>query len=118
MTATPSGGPGGIELHARGCDAAHQGRGGPGRVDEPLTWSYADLHVEAELHDVAVRHDVVLALDPDPTARLGLGHRSGLHELLEADDLGLDEATLEVGVDHAGCLGGSGALWDRPGAGL
>src|SRR5690606_4219346 len=36
----------------------------------------------------------------------------------EGDDLGLDEALLEVGVDDAGGLGGGGAALDGPGAGL
>src|SRR4051794_6463339 len=70
--------------------------------------------VEAELHDVAVGHDVVLALDPHPTAGLRLCHRPGLHQLVEADDLGLDEPTLEVGVDDARGLRGGGADRDRP----
>src|SRR5690349_23004463 len=72
-------------------------------------------HVEAELHDVAVRHDVVLALHADPTSLLGLEHGAGSDEVVEGDDLGLDEAALEVGVDDAGGLGGRGALLDRPG---
>ena len=37
-------------------------------------------------------------------------------EVVEGDDLGADEALLEVGVDHAGGLRRGGALVDRPGA--
>src|SRR3954471_19768627 len=76
------------------------------------------LDVEAELHDVAVRHDVVLALDADPAAGLRLGHRAGLDEIRERHDLRLDEASLEVGMDDTGGLGGGGATADRPGARL
>ena len=75
-------------------------------------------HVEAELHHVAVGHDVVLALDADLAGRLGGGHGSGGDEVVEGDDLGLDEALLEVGVNDAGRLGRGVALVNRPRAGL
>src|SRR5690242_14930612 len=52
------------------------------------------LHVEAELHHVAVLHDVVLALHAGLPAGAGLGDASGVHEVVEGDDLGLDEALL------------------------
>src|SRR4051794_21233743 len=78
----------------------------------------ADSDVEAELHHVAVLHDVVLALHADLAELLGLEHGAGCHEVVEGDDLRLDEAALEVGVDHARGLGGGGALGDRPGTGL
>ena len=74
------------------------------------------LDVEAELHDVAVLHDVVLAFDARLAGGLGVGHRTCGDQVVEADDLGLDEAALEVGVDDAGSLGGGGALADGPGA--
>src|SRR4051794_37737964 len=61
-----------------------------------------DSHVEAELHDVAVGHDVVLALHPHPARCLGGVHRPGLDQVVVGDDLGLDEAAPEVGVDDAG----------------
>src|SRR3954454_24007211 len=61
-------------------------------------------HVEAELHDVAVGHYVVLALHADAAGLLGLLHRAGGEEVVVRDDLGLDEAALEVGVDDAGGL--------------
>src|SRR5690606_41733646 len=78
----------------------------------------ADSHGEAELHDVAVLHDVVLALHAHLAAGAGLGDGAGLDEVVEADDLGLDEAALEVGVDDARGLRGGRALGDGPGAGL
>lgn len=51
-----------------------------------------------------------------PFARLR--DRARLHQVGEGDHLGLDEALLEVGVDHTGRLGSGRALLDRPGAGL
>src|SRR6478735_4311169 len=74
--------------------------------------------VEAELHDVAVLHDVVLAFEARLALRARLDYRAGRDEVVERDDLGLDEALLEVGVDHTGRLRGLPALADRPGASL
>src|SRR5690606_33899198 len=54
----------------------------------------------------------------DLARRAGGLHAPGLHEVVEGDDLGLDEAALEVGVDLPGGLGGRGALGDRPGPAL
>src|SRR6476659_7390178 len=71
----------------------------PSEPGPPTCATIAELHVEAELHDVAVGHDVVLALHAHPAAGLRLGHGAGLDELLVGHDLGLDEAALEVGVD-------------------
>ena len=68
-----------------------------------------------ELHHVAVGHDVVLALHAHPAVGAGLGHAPVLHEVVVADDLGLDETALEVGVDDAGGLRGGPPLADRPG---
>src|SRR4051812_16570928 len=53
-------------------------------------------HVEAELDHVAVGHHVVLALDPHLACRLGGRHRAGRHQVVIRDDLGLDEALLEI----------------------
>src|SRR5690606_8578052 len=96
---------------------------GPQRPPNPLRrrsdgLSPNVLDVEAELHHVPVLHDVVLALHAGLALRAGLGDRAGLDEVGEGDDLGLDEALLEVGVDDAGGLGGGGAALDGPGAGL
>ena len=61
------------------------------------------LVIETELHDVAVLHNVVLTFLADLAVVAGLGHGAGGIKVLEGDDLGLDEALLEVGVDNA-CL--------------
>src|SRR5258707_10216393 len=57
-------------------------------------------------------------LFPYTTLFRSLEHRAGGHQVVVGDDLGLDEAALEVGVDDAGGLGSGGPLADRPGAGL
>src|SRR5215207_2934816 len=77
-----------------------------------------DSDVEAELDDVAVGHDVVLALHAYFAGGLGRCHRAGGHEIVEGHDLGLDEAAFEVRVNHAGRLRRGCTLGDRPGAGL
>src|SRR5690606_18707093 len=76
------------------------------------------LYVKPEFDHVAVLHDVVLALQARLALGSGLGHGTGGDEVLERDDLGLDEALLEVGVDDTGRLGRLPALADRPGARL
>src|SRR5674476_1093754 len=76
------------------------------------------LYVESKLDDVAVGHDVVLALDAGLAGGAGGGNGAEGDEVVVRDDFGLDEALLEVRVDDAGGLGGRGALADRPGAGL
>src|SRR5665647_2176346 len=73
---------------------------------------------DAKLDDVAVGHDVVLALDAGLACGAGGGDGAEGDEVVVRDDFGLDEALLEVRVDDAGGLGGGGALADRPGAGL
>ena len=63
------------------------------------------LHVKAEQHNVPVLHDVVLALTAHQALFLGHGHGAALHQLVKADDLRPDEASLKVRVDFAGGLG-------------
>src|SRR5690606_30207458 len=75
-------------------------------------------HVEAELDDVAVGHDVVLALDAGLAGGARRGDRARGDEVVERDDLRLDEALFEVGVNDSGGLRRLPALADRPGARL
>src|SRR5665811_390940 len=92
---------------------------GPHRVPQASDLrKYARSHVETELDHVAVGHDVVLSFHSDSAGRLGRSHGSRRDEVVKGDDLGLDEATLKVGVDHAGRLGGRPALMNRPGTSL
>ncbi len=59
------------------------------------------LDVEPEFHDVAVDHDVILALESHLSTRLRLGHGTRVDEVVEGDHFRSDEATLEIGVDLA-----------------
>ena len=70
----------------------------------------------AELHDVTVVHHIVLAFHADLAGGLRGGHGASFDQVVVGDDLGLDEALLEVRVDDAGGLVGGVALVDRPGA--
>src|SRR5690606_36882458 len=71
--------------------------------------------VEAEVHDVTVLDDVVLAFQTPLARFLGTGFAVVLDEVVVADDLGADEALLEVGMDHARRLGGGSTDLDCPG---
>ena len=62
------------------------------------------LHVESEAHDVAVLHHVVLAFDAELAGLAHGGFGAVLDVVVVLDDLGADEALLEVGVDDAGTL--------------
>src|SRR5450432_3910026 len=78
------------------------------------TGAWNCLHVKAELDDVAVSHDVVLALDAHLATRLGLQHRTSGHQVVEGDDLRFDETSLEISVDNAGSFRCRRAAPDRP----
>jgi len=58
----------------------------------------------AELHHVAALHDVLFALDAGLACRARLRDGAGLDQVVVRDDLGLDEALLEIDVDPAGDL--------------
>src|SRR6266508_211633 len=60
---------------------------------------------EADVHDVALPDDVILALDPDEALVLGRLHAARTHQILEGDHFRPDEPTLQVGVDGPGGLG-------------
>src|SRR5436309_13932013 len=70
------------------------------------------------MDDVAVRDDVVLALEPEPTRLAAPGLAPQAHEVLVGDHLGADEAALDVAVDLARRLEGRRAAANRPGAAL
>src|SRR5690606_4101960 len=71
--------------------------------------------VEAEVHDVTVLDDVVLAFQTPLARFLGNGFAVVLDAVVVTDDLCTHDALLEVGMDHARRLGGGGADLDRPG---
>src|SRR5688500_8908178 len=55
--------------------------------------------IELEVHHVAVAHDVLLALEPKLPGFATPRFPAERDEVLPPDDLGLDEAALEVAVD-------------------
>ena len=77
------------------------------------------LHIEQELDDIAVLHDILLALG----ALQALGLDGSVIEIVGlevavGDDAGADEAALKVAVDLAGSLRSLGTLADGPGTAL
>ena len=73
------------------------------------------LDGEADVEDVALADDVLLALHPNEALRLRGVHRPGRDEVVVADHLGADEPAFQVRVDHAGGFGRLGAAPDLPG---
>src|SRR6185437_11713869 len=73
---------------------------------------------EAEMHDVAIAHDIILAFEPELAglARPGLALAGDV--ILIGDGLGADVALLEIGVDDARRFRPAAAGLDRPGARL
>ena len=65
------------------------------------------------MHDVAIGHDIVLALNTQLAGGLGALLAAELDVVVVANDLGLNKAALKVGVDDAGGLRGGRALTNR-----
>src|SRR5439155_2386420 len=78
----------------------------------------AASHIEAEMHDVAVLHDVIGAFEAHPAGVLGALLAAMRDEIGVGDRFGADEALLEIAVDDPGGLRRLGAARDRPGARL
>src|SRR5260370_38623672 len=57
-----------------------------------------------KMDDVAVGDGVILALEPKLAGVARAGLAAERHVVLPGDDLGADEAALEIGVDDAGGL--------------
>src|SRR5688572_24020405 len=57
---------------------------------------------KAEIDDIAVLHDVFLALEPHFAVIAADRHRPAADQRVVGDDLGADEAALNVTVDLAG----------------
>jgi len=78
----------------------------------------AALHGKPEVDDVAVAHDVVLALEAELPRLAALRLAAQADEVLVRDHLGADEAALDVAVDLAGRVerggGGSAMRGTRP----
>src|SRR3954447_12343082 len=58
-----------------------------------------ELNVEAEFHDVAVLHDVVLALHAHLAGGTSSGHRTSSHQIVVTHDFCLDETALKISVN-------------------
>src|SRR5207248_10113620 len=78
----------------------------------------ACLHGSADVQDVAVADDVLLAFEAHLAARARLRFRSSGHELLVMDHLGADESAFEIGMDLPGGARCAVPAMDRPGAHL
>ncbi len=77
-----------------------------------------DLDREADVQHVSFDDFVVLALDAELALGLRCIPRSGRDQLVVSDDLGSDEASLEIGVDRACGFGSLRAAAHLPGARL
>src|SRR5262249_26379083 len=76
------------------------------------------LRRKAEVHDVTVGDDVFLALETQLARIAGAGFTPERGIVVEADGLGTNKTTFEIGVDDAGGLRGARPARDRPGARL
>src|SRR5262249_223240 len=76
------------------------------------------LDIEAEIDDVAVGDDVLLALEAELPGLADLGFGLEREQVLDAHHLGADEAALDVRVNLPGRAVGVRALLYRPGAAL
>ena len=70
------------------------------------------------MHDVAIGHDIVLALNAQLAGGLGALLAAELDVVVIANDLGLNKAALKVGVDDTGSLRSGRTLTHRPGLDL
>ena len=68
----------------------------------------------ADVHDIAILDDVVLALKAESTLGAGVGFGTGLEQLIPADGFRPDEMLFEIGMDRACCLLGAGMRGDLP----
>src|ERR1700734_3487000 len=73
------------------------------------------LYVESEVHDVGLVHYVLPALAAEAPRGAQRLHGLVLHVILVRDDLGPDEAPLDVAVNRARRLGSLRPLANRPG---
>src|SRR4029077_2733067 len=74
------------------------------------------LHVEPEVYDVALLHQVFLALQAQLAGVARTGFAPAGEVVREGDDFGADEATFEVGMDDSRRLRRRRPDAHRPGA--
>src|SRR5215831_16735238 len=73
------------------------------------------LHVEAEIHDIAVLDDVIGTLEAHSARIFGTLLAAISGEIVIGDRLGPDKPLLEIGMDSTGGLRRLGSSLDRPG---
>src|SRR5207244_3403817 len=71
---------------------------------------------EANVQDVAILDDIVLALQTEEAFRARIRHGAGGHQIVVRDHLGPDEAAFQIGMNLAGRLRRLGPPTYRPGA--
>jgi hypothetical protein len=66
-----------------------------------LQAALGSLRRKPKIDDVAVLHDVLLALETDFAVIAACGHRAARNERIVGDDLSADESALDVAVNLA-----------------
>ena len=75
---------------------------------------YQVLHVEQEMNDIAVLHDIFFALGAHFARFFGLRLATQRDKVVVCNHLGADEAAFEIGVDDTGSLRCGVAFVDGP----
>src|SRR5512139_2027856 len=75
-------------------------------------------NMEADVQDIAVLNDVILAFHPDQPFVPGRGHGPGGDEIRERNHFSADEALFHVRVNFPGGLRNPGSPGEGPGAKL
>src|SRR5579875_192139 len=87
------------------------------RIEPSFRLSLQRLHFKANVHDIAIFHDILFAFEAHLSGGFGLfPAATGGPKIVEGDDLGANEAAGKVGVNLFGGSYGVGALRNRPGA--
>src|SRR5688572_12869226 len=82
----------------------------------PSSKATCPLCIKPELDDVFRLHNIGFAFQTDFAGGLGSLQRPSPDQVREADHFSGYKALFEVAMDYPRCLGGGGALFDRPGA--
>ena len=77
-------------------------------------FQYKCLDVEAEMHDVAILHNIFLAFDAKLTSFANSSLRTVLQIVFIFDNFGTDKTLLEVGMDNTSTLWGLPSLVVSP----
>ena len=88
-------------------------RNGIGIPGNKSKHNFERLNIKAEVHDVAVFHDIVLALNINLAGFAYCRFRTVGQIVFILDDFGTDKAFLKVCMDDAGALGCFPALTER-----